>query len=109
MSTPGRTRKGGERMSNYLAIATTTATLRTLLQNAVTPNVPGVSANTTRPHAEVNDNPPTEITTYLFQVTLNAPGSNGDVPSGSPRRTHTSRATLSLPLLDFTGRSAQVR
>src|SRR5258708_37898979 len=69
MSIPGRTRKGGERMSNYLAIATATATLRTLLQNAVTPNVPGVSVNTTRPHAEGNDNPPTDITIYPSLMT----------------------------------------
>jgi hypothetical protein len=68
-------------MSNYLAIATATATLRTILQNAVTPNIPGVSVNTTRPHAEVNDNPPTEITIYLFQVTPNAAFRNADLPT----------------------------
>ena len=85
-------------MSNYLAIATATATLRTLLQNAVTPNVPGVSVNTTRPHAEVNDNPPTEITIYLFQVTPNAAFRNADLPTRRAGGALMQRPTAALDL-----------
>src|SRR5260370_8840584 len=98
MSNAGRTRKGGERMSNYLAIATATATLRSLLQNAVPPNVPGVSVNTTRPHAEVNDNPPTEITIYLFQVTPNAAFRNADLPTRRAGEALVQRPTAALDL-----------
>ncbi len=85
-------------MSNYLAIATATATLRTILHDAIAADMQGVEVNTTRPHAEVNNNPPAEVTIYLFQVTPNAAFRNADLPTRRADGTLIQRPVAALDL-----------
>ena len=68
-------------MSNFLAIATATATLRTLLHDAVSVDVPGANVTTTRPDLLVSKDQPTEVNIYLYQVTPNAAYRNSDLPT----------------------------
>lgn len=69
-------------MSNYLAVATVTAALRDLMQEAV--NATGISATVTtqRPAAVSNDGAnPARVNLYLYQVTPNPYLGNQDLPT----------------------------
>lgn len=68
-------------MSNYLAIATATETLRNLLNDTAGQDVPGVQVKTTRPDLLVSKDQPTEINIYLYQITPNAAYRNSDLPT----------------------------
>ena len=70
-------------MSNFLAIATVTATLRQLLDDAVSKDVSGASATAVRPNAPGNQLPSPGVNVYLYQVTPNAAWRNSDVPTRS--------------------------
>jgi hypothetical protein len=66
-------------MSNFLAVATVTATLGQVLQAAISTDVPGATVTTTRP-----DGPgarPAEVNIYLYQTTPNAAYRNADLPT----------------------------
>lgn len=67
-------------MSNHLAIATVTATLQDLLQEAASGAVSGATVTTQRPEAASNgaQNDP-KINIYLYQVMLNAAWRNSDI------------------------------
>ena len=67
-------------MSNYLAVATVTAVLRDILQEAAGAAVPGATVTTRRPEA-VNDggqNKPV-VNIFLYRVTPNAAWRNTDI------------------------------
>ena len=68
-------------MSNFLAIATVTATLSTTLQSAVGIDVPGATVTTHRPENATNGIPVTGLNIYLYQVTPNAAYRNADLPT----------------------------
>jgi hypothetical protein len=70
-------------MSNFLAIATVTATLRQILDDVVSRDVNGASATAVRPNAPSNLLPNPGVNVYLYQVTPNAAWRNADVPSRS--------------------------
>ena len=56
-------------MSNYLAIATVTATLRKLLQSTVQVDIEGARITTVRPDMIGRGTPETGVNIYLYQVT----------------------------------------
>ncbi len=68
-------------MSNFLAIATVTATLRQMLEDAISRDVPGATATAVRPNAPNNQLPNPGVNLYLYHVTPNAAWRNADVPT----------------------------
>ena len=98
-------------MSNYLAIATATETLRTLLSDAAGQDVPGVQVQTTRPDLLVSKDQPTEINIYLYQVTPNAAYRNSDLPTRRADGTVVQRPMAALDLhymISFYGNENEV-
>ena len=69
-------------MSNYLAIAAVTATLRNLLQSALNEELVGAGVTTVRPDADA-DLPATGANIFLFQAVPNAAWRNADLPTRS--------------------------
>jgi hypothetical protein len=72
-------------MSNYLAIATVTAVLRDMLQEAAGAAVPGATVTTRRPEA-VNDGGQNKpgVNIFLYRVTPNAAWRNTDIEIRRP-------------------------
>ncbi len=66
-------------MSNFLAIATVTAALQTMLQAAVGDDVPGATVTTVRPDGSDNGLPAPGVNIYLYQVTPNTAWRNADL------------------------------
>src|SRR6266568_6005486 len=85
-------------MSNYLAVATATETLRTLLSDIAGQDVPCVQVKTTRPDLLVSKDQPTEINIYLYQVTPNAAYRNSDLPTRRADGTVLQRPIAALDL-----------
>lgn len=71
-------------MSNFLAIAAATATLRQILDDAVREDVDGATVTTLRPNAPSNQLPNPGVNVYLYQVTPNLAWRNADVPTRRP-------------------------
>jgi len=93
-------------MSNFLAIATVTASLKQILNDAVSKDVNGASAKAVRPNAPNNQLPIPGVNVYLYQVTPNAAWRNADVPARSADGTlvQQPRAAIDLHyLLSFYG------
>lgn len=67
-------------MSNFLAIATATETLRDLLDGAVSRDVAGASATALPPNAN-EGLPERGVNVFLYQVTPNAAWRNADAPT----------------------------
>ncbi len=68
-------------MSNFLAVATVTATLRRLLQIAVADDVSGAAVTTSRPEDSSAGLPLTGVNLFLYQVTPNPDLRNLDLPT----------------------------
>lgn len=68
-------------MSNFLAVATATATLRQMLEETVSRDVGGATATAVRPNAPANSLPNPGVNVYLYQITPNAAWRNADVPT----------------------------
>jgi hypothetical protein len=69
-------------MSNYLAIATVTAALRSILQEAATVAVPGATVTLKRPdHANTENADKASINLYLYQASPNTTWRNADLPT----------------------------
>jgi hypothetical protein len=66
-------------VSNFLGIATVTATLSQMLQAAVGPDVPGATVTTLAP--DEGGLPATGVNVFLYQVAPNASWGNGDLPT----------------------------
>jgi hypothetical protein len=96
-------------LSNFLAIATVTAALQSLLQGAVGADVPGATATIVRPDGSDNGLPGAGVNIYLYQVTPNSAWRNADLPTrtGDSRLIQRPRVALDLHyLLTFYGAEA---
>ena len=84
-------------MSNFLAIANTTAAIVQLVQTAIGADVPGATVTTTRP--ELLDNPagPT-VNVFLYQVTPSSARRNEDLPTRRSNGTVVQRPQSALDL-----------
>ncbi|MEZ4734078.1 MAG: DUF4255 domain-containing protein [Caldilineaceae bacterium] len=85
-------------MSNFLAIATVTATLQTVLQGAVGADVAGATVTTVRPDGSDNGLPPRGMNIYLYQVTPNSAWRNADLPTRSSDSRLIQRPRVALDL-----------
>ena len=72
-------------MSNYLAIATVTATLARFLQSAIQLDLPGAKVTTVRPEATGGKTPELGMNIYLYQVTPNPAWRNYDLRNRRPK------------------------
>lgn len=68
-------------MSNFLAIATVTATLSQMLKPSVSTDVPGASVSTLRPDRAVATDSDGSVNLYLFQITPNVALRSDDLPT----------------------------
>jgi len=84
-------------MSNFLAIATVTETLRQMLESSVSQDVNGAVATAVRPNAS-SGLPPIGVNIYLYQVSPNAAWRNADLPT---RREDSSLAQRPRVALDI--------
>jgi hypothetical protein len=71
-------------VSNFLAVAAATATLRQIVDDAVRDDVDGATVTTLRPNAPSNLLPSPGVNLYLYQVTPNVAWRNADVPTRRP-------------------------
>jgi hypothetical protein len=97
-------------VSNFLAVATVTATLSQLVQAAVGADVPGATVTTLRPNGSPGGTPTTGVNIFLYQVMPNAAWRNTDLPTrnGDGDVTQRPRAALELNyLISFYGNEAQ--
>lgn len=72
-------------MSNYLAIATVTATLQRILQVAVQADVAGATVTTARPDATGGNTPEVGVNIFLYQAAPNPAWRNADLRTRRPR------------------------
>jgi len=84
-------------MSNFLAIATVTATFSQTISSAVQASVPGAEVTTQRPHAPEKDEKP-HVNIYLYQVTHNAAWINADLPTRRAEGPLVQRPQIALDL-----------
>jgi hypothetical protein len=70
-------------MSNFLAIATVTATLRRMLQAVIAAEISGAAVTTVRP-GPGSGLPQTGVNIFLYQVTPNSDLRNADLPTRRP-------------------------
>jgi hypothetical protein len=98
-------------MSNFLAIAAVSATLRRILNDAVSADVPGSTVTTARPDGGAGGAPVTGVNLFLYQVLANAAGRNADLPTRRDDGTVVQRPREALDLhylLSFTGRENEL-
>lgn len=98
-------------MSNALAIATVTATLRQLLQTGVSADVPGVTVKTIRPTPTDNAQTLPEVNIFLYQVLPNLGYRNCDLPTRDASGNLLSRPFIGLDLyylISCVGDEAQI-
>ena len=70
-------------MSNYLAVATVTATLQRELQSVIGTDVSGATATTVRPDAPGHGVPNVGVNIFLYEIAPNAVLRNRDLPTRS--------------------------
>lgn len=85
-------------MSNYLAIATVTATLQRLLQVAIQVDLPGAKVTTVRPEASGGKTPEVGVNIYLYQAIPNQAWQNYDLRSRRPKGELIKQAQAGLDL-----------
>lgn len=98
-------------MSNFLAIATATETLRQIIDGAVREDVNGAAAKAVRPDAPETELPNPGVNVYLYQVTPNAAWRNADIPTrrANGEVMQRPRAAIDLHyLLSFYGNESQL-
>jgi hypothetical protein len=98
-------------MSNFLAIATVTATLQRALQSVIGVDVPGAKANTARPDAPGAGLPQIGVNIFLYQITPNAALRNADLPTRNAAGQAGQRPVAALDLhylLTFYGNDGQL-
>jgi hypothetical protein len=98
-------------MSNHLAIATVTATLRDLVFSSVNADVPGADVTMVRPDGTGSGVPTTGVNIFLYQVTPSAAAANEDLPTRSQDGTLVRRPRVGLDLhylLTFYGTETQL-
>jgi hypothetical protein len=101
-------------MSNFLAVATVTATLRSILANALAEDhyAADVQVTTLRPDLVENDPLTAGVNIYLYQATPDAYARNDDLPTRRPDgRVMTRRPSAAVDLhylLSFYGNESQL-
>ena len=98
-------------MSNYLAIATATATLQRTLQQAIQADVDGARVTTARPES-AGGTPETGISLYLYHVKRNSAWGNADMPARQRKGEMVKRNQLALDLyylLSFYGNDVELQ
>jgi hypothetical protein len=98
-------------MSNFLAVATVTATLQSILQPAVYAEVEGATVTMGRPDSVENREAHARVNLYLYQVTPNAGWRNADLPTWDSDGRLVQRPQVALDLnylLTFYGSEAQL-
>ncbi len=85
-------------MSNYLAVATVTATLRYMLLKSLPPDLSGASITTLRPDATLSTADAIGINIFLYRVSVNPALRNCDVPTRRPDGTLLQRPRMALDL-----------
>lgn len=96
-------------MSNHLAIAAVTATLRQIVQAATNEAVAGSEVATVRPNAPSAALPRTGVNIFLYRVTPDSAGRNADLPTRRADGTVLRRPSAALDLhylLSFHGDDA---
>lgn len=78
-------------MSNYLAVATVTATLQRILQSAAQQDVDGMRVTTLQPGQIGNGTPETGINVFLYQVARNPALQNADTTNARSKGTPVKR------------------
>jgi hypothetical protein len=97
-------------VSNFLAIATVTATLKQLVRDAVAV-VPGADVTTDRPDSNGNGTPAASVNIFLYRVAPNAALRNDDVPTRDAAGRLTRRPQVAIDLdylLTFVGNEGQL-
>jgi len=97
-------------MSNYLSVATVTATLQRMLQSVVQTDIEGARITTVRPSDIGNGTPETGVNLFLYQVSTNPALNNMDATPLRSRGIPTKRqAALDLYyMLSFYGNEAEL-
>ena len=98
-------------MSNFLAIATVTATLCRMLQSGMINDVTGAYVTSVRPNGTDSGVPTTGVNIYLYQVTPNASLRSWDLPTRSSGGELVQRPVVALDLhylLTFYGEESQL-
>jgi len=72
-------------MSNYLAIATVTATLQRILQAAIQQDVQGARVTNVKPDATGSGTPEVGVNIYMYQATPNPNWRNADLRTRRPK------------------------
>lgn len=85
-------------MSNYLAIATVTATLQRLLQASIQADVEGARVTTLRPENLGEGAPESGVNIFLYQILSNPAHSNGAMPVRQRRGEMTKKSQAALDL-----------
>ena len=85
-------------MSNYLAIATVTATLQRIVQAAVQVDVPGARVTTVKPETSGSKTPEIGVNIFLYQASPNPAWRNHDVRSRRPKGDLIKQAQAGLDL-----------
>ncbi|MEP0777105.1 DUF4255 domain-containing protein [Microcoleus sp. ZQ-A2] len=85
-------------MSNYLAIATVTATLQRTLQATVQVDVDGARVTTVRPDSVGSGTPETGVNLYLYNVAHNPAWGNADLRTRNSDREFLKRPLVALDL-----------
>jgi hypothetical protein len=84
-------------MSNFLAIATVTATLRDMLHDSILADVSGADVTTVRPVTGAQT-PTVGANIYLYQITPNVAFRNSDLPTRSSNGDLSQKPTAALDL-----------
>lgn len=98
-------------MSNYLAVASVTASLAQYLQGVVQVDVSGSTVSTTRPDEAGNGTQNPRVNIYLYQVAPNAAWRNSDLPTRDENGQVVQRPRAAIDLhylLTFYGNETQL-
>jgi hypothetical protein len=98
-------------MSNYLAVATVTATLQHVLQSVVGVDVPGAKATMVRPDAPGHGVPEVGVNIFLYEIAPNYVLRNADLPTrnGNGQAVQRPAAALDLHyLMSFYGQDSEL-
>jgi Pvc16 N-terminal domain/IPT/TIG domain len=85
-------------MSNFLAVATVTATLQRQLHSVIAVDVAGAAATTVRPDAPGRGVPAVGVNIFLYEIAPNAVLRNVDLPTRSGNGQATQRPVAALDL-----------
>ena len=98
-------------MSNYLAIATVTATLQRILQQAIQTEVEGASVTTSRPDGGSGGVPETSVNLYLYHIKRNTAYGNTDTTNRQRRALMVKRNQIAIDLfyvITFSGDESEL-